>query len=480
MKKRVLSAIMILALCFCVFPASASADVLTEDLPEVDAGSYAVIDGDTQQVLFGNDYDKTVDPGSLVQVMTAVLIIEEGNLNDSVTVPEIPEAANKGNRLYLRKGEKVNLSDLLEGIIIYNANDAAIAAANHLAGSEKAFVEEMNARAKELGMADTTFTSVYGSGKNQKTTAHDMAILAAHASSLPKYVELAIQPTLDWESEMNQDTVTNVNGMQNVEQQAVGIKLNQEDPVNLAASMSKGHRTIVGVMLDCDAEDSAYVQMQDILNLGLENTSVVDLITKDEVVATLNFGENKSVRVAATDNYAITTTQGDSSKYRSMVVVDQTELPINEGDEIGTVRIYEGDEVIDEVPVKALDSVSAGINWSFVILVIALILCVLLVIYMMLKRMPHKNSGGPRPPQKPNAGKPVQGKNAPAARVSHPPQNKPMPQGQRPVQKAPGAKRPPQGNGLNKGNLKNPSVGSNAGRQGLEQRLKEKNNGGRR
>ncbi|MDQ9788272.1 serine-type D-Ala-D-Ala carboxypeptidase, partial [Acinetobacter baumannii] len=82
----------------------------------------------------------------------AVIIIESGNLNDSVTVPEIPEAANKGNRLYLCKGEKINLSSLLEGIIVYNANDAAIAAAKHIAGSEKAFVDEMNARAKDLGM----------------------------------------------------------------------------------------------------------------------------------------------------------------------------------------------------------------------------------------------------------------------------------------------------------------------------------------
>ena len=152
MKKRVIAVLMVLALCLSFLPTAASADVLTEDLPEVGAANYVVIDGDTHQVLFGNDYDKSIDPGSLVQMMTAVIIIDEGNLNDSVTVPEIPEDANNGNRLYLRKGEKINLSDLLEGIIIYNANDAAIAAANHLAGSEDAFVEKMNAKAKELGM----------------------------------------------------------------------------------------------------------------------------------------------------------------------------------------------------------------------------------------------------------------------------------------------------------------------------------------
>lgn len=481
MKKRVLAALMILALCVGFLPSQASADVLTEDLPEVGAASYAVIDGDTHQVLFGNDYDSAVDPGSLVQMMTAVIIIEEGNLNDSVTVPEIPEDANNGNRLYLRKGEKINLSDLLEGIIIYNANDAAIAAANHLAGSESAFVEEMNAKAKELGMNDTTFASCYGSAEDQTTTAYDMALLAAHASSLPKYVELAIQPTLDWDSEMNQDTVTNVNGMQNVEQQAIGLKINPSDPINLTASLSQGDRTVVGAMTDCESEDGAYSDMQEALNLGLENTSVVDLITKDETVTTLNFGENKSVRVAATEDYAITTSEGNSGNYRSSVIINHPELPINEGDEVGVLRVYDGDEAIDEVPLVALDTVGAGINWAFVLVVILIILYIatFLFFYTNIKKRQLRPAGGA------NRGARPAGKKVPPARASRPHQVKPgsKPQSGAP-QRAPQQKKPAS-NGLSKNAMKNPSVGSNAGRQGLEQRLKEKqnsghNNGGRR
>lgn len=474
MKKRVIAVLMVLALCVGLLPVSASADVLTEDLPEVGAANYVVIDGDTKQVLFGNDYDKSIDPGSLVQMMTAVIIIENGNLNDSVTVPEIPEAANNGNRLYLRKGEKINLSDLLEGIIIYNANDAAIAAANHLAGSENAFVEEMNAKAKELGMDDTTFTSVYGSADGQTSTARDMAVLAAYASSLPKYVELAIQPTLDWDSEMNQDTVTNVNGMQNVEQQAIGIKLSPSDPINLTASLSQSNRTIVGAMIDCDSEEDAYTDMQEALNLGIENTSVVNLISKDETVTTLNFGGDKSVRLAATKDYAITTSQGESGNYRSSIVVDKTELPINEGDQVGVIRIYDGDEAIDEVPLVAQDSAKAGINWLFVLTALLSILYIATLIYNALKRVQRRSSGGKRLPNKLGGNK-----KTPASRVSRPHQSKAgakapqHPQQQRPSQKTPAS-------GQNKHAVKNPSMGSNAGRQGLEQRLKEKGNGGRR
>ena len=489
MKKRVLSALMVLVMCLGLMPGMASADVLTEDLPEVDAASYCVIDGDTNQVLFGNDYNKSFDPGSLVQMMTAVLIIEEGNLNDSVTVPEIPENANDGNRLYLRKGEKISLNSLLEGIIIYNANDAAIAAASHLAGSADDFVTEMNNRAKELGMEDTTFASVYGSAEDQTTTAQDMAILAAHASSLPKYVELAIQPTLDWDSEMNQDTVTNVNGMQNVEQQAIGIKISPSDPLNLAASISKGERTVIGVMMDCESEDGAYLQMQSVMDFGMENTDVVDLVSKDEVVTTLNFEGDKSVRIAASADYAMTTSQGNSSSFRSAIVINQAELPINAGDEVGVMQIYDGDEVIDEVPLIAEDSAQAGFNWLMLLTVLLAIALVAVIVMNLFKRPTHPG-GGQSGTRKPAAKKPAGAKHVtPPARVSHPQQNRPASgrapqqgkaQGQRPAPKS-GAHS---SSGLSKNAMKNPSVGSSAGRQGLEQRLKERSThdprGGRR
>ena len=478
MKKRVLSLVLMLSMLFSLVPQAASADILKkDDVPEVDASSYAIIDGDTNQVLFGKNYDKAMDPGALVQIMTAVIIIENGNLNDSVTVPEIPESANKGNRLYLRKGEKINLNDLLEGIIVYNANDAALAAAKHITGSEKAFVEEMNARAKELGMSDTTFASVYGKKEGQTSNARDMAILAAHASTLPKYVELAIQPTLEWESEMNQDTLTNVNGMQDVESNAVGIKINPSEPIHLTSSITKKHRTIVGAMLNCESEDIAYTQMQECLNVGLENTSVVNLVNKGTTVTTMNFSKDKAVRVAASKDYSITTTEGDSGNYSSMVVLDKVELPINKGDQVGTIKIYEGEKVVDEVPLKAQDSVKAGINWW-------MILCILLVIaYIVSMVFLFKNLGRFMKHGTRLSKKAPQGKNTPAARVSHPPQQKrPAPKsGSRPPQqKTHPSKKPPQG-GLNATNMKNPSVGSNAGRQGLEQRLKDKNNpGGRR
>ena len=479
MKKRVLSVVLFLTMLLSIVPPAANADVLKKDLPKVNASSYAIIDGESQQVLFGKDYNKSMDPGNLVQMMTAILIIENGNLNDSVVVPEIPEAANDGNRLYLRKGEKVNLNNLLEGIIIYNANDAAIAAANHLAGSQKDFVAEMNERAKELGMKDTTFASSYGSAKNQTSTAKDMAILAAHAESLPKYVELAIQPTLEWDSEMNQDNVINVNGMQEVEPEAVGLKIDSSENPHLTAGITKGSRVIVGAMLKCLDEESAYTQMQECLHIGLENTSLINLVTKGKTVTTMNFGKDKSVRVAPSKDYAVTTSQGNSNEFSTVFSLDKVKLPISEGDQVGVVKIYNGDEVLDEVPLKAENAAKASMNWWKIFAIFMIIFYIISMIFVVknvnqILRRKHVVHSGKAPahsnhPPKPGAKPQSKSHTHTAPKKSHPDVSH--------------AKRRPDNDSranISKSAMQHPSVGSNAGRQGLEQRLKDKKTGGNR
>ena len=165
------------------------------------------------------------------------------------------------------------------------------------------------------------------------------------------------------------------------------------------------------------------------------------------------------------------------------MVLDKVELPISKGDKIGEIKIYEDDKVIDEVPLKAQDSVKGSINWWLVLCVLLIIVYIGSVLYLFknmhhVAKHVHKKAPQPRAPQ---------GK-APQSRVTRAPQKRPAPKnGQHPQTKKgahppqkPQASRKPTNIGLNATNMKNPSVGSNAGRQGLEQRLKEKNNGGKR
>ena len=149
-------------------------------------------------------------------------------------------------------------------------------------------------------------------------------------------------------------------------------------------------------------------------------------------------------------------------------MINQAQLPINEGDEVGVLRIYEGDEAIDEVPLVALDTVSAGFNWLLLVVIALVVLYIATFVFLFSNvKKRQQRSGGSRP-SKPG------GKKMPAARASRPHQSGQQPQQKRPAQHKPGAD-----GRLSKGTLKNPSVGSNAGRQGLEQRLKERQDGNR-
>lgn len=461
MKRRLIAALTMLLLLTALLPGAARADILEDDLPTVDAESYVVVDGDTGTVLFGKDYAKEVDPGSLVQIMTAVLIIEEGNLNDTVTVDALPDEASEGNRLYLREGEKVTMSNLLEGIIVYNANDAAVAAAVHVAGSTDTFIKMMNERARALGMSNTTFASVFGKAEGQTTTAEDLAILSAHASSLPKYVELAIQPKMDWEGEMNQDTYINVNGMQDVDPQAVGIKFNS-DTVDLSASLSKTDRTVVGVMLGCGNETTAYSQMQSALDLAMENTAAQKVVSKGDVVTTLNFSGNRSIPVAAADSFSITAATGELAGITTKIVLNKVELPIRKGDEVGTINIYNGDKQVSEIALTAQASASAGINWLLVITGILSILYIATLVYNFINSY-RKKGGKAKPPRKKGAS-PV---SRPRMRTNteHASDDSAARSTRRPAPRRP----------------QNPSIGSAEGRKGLEERLeRNKAEGNRR
>ena len=453
MKKRLIAALTVLMMLTALLPGAAQADILEDDLPTVDAQSYIVADGDTGTVLFGSDYNKEVDPGSLVQIMTAVLIIEEGNLNDTVTVGTLPDEANEGNRLYLREGEKVTMSDLLEGIIVYNANDAAVAAATHIGGNTDTFIDMMNRRAQDLGMTHTTFKSVFGKADGQTTTAQDMAILAAHASSLPKYVELAIQPNMDWDGEMNQDTYVNVNGMQDVDPQAVGIKFNTDD-VDLAATLTKSDRTVVGVMLGGQTETTSYDQMQAVLDLAMENTAAQKVVSKGDVVTTLNFSGNRSIPLAADDSFSITAATGDLSGITTKIVLNKVELPISQGDAVGVMNIYNGNEQVGEVKLIAQASASEGVNVLLIVTCILSLLYIATLIYNFITRH-HRKPARPKAPRKGGA-----------APVSRPRMRSNAQEG---AAKSTAPQAAPRKNAPRR--PQNPSAGSAEGRRGLEERL---------
>lgn len=461
MEKRILAMWLLLAFCVAwLLPQAASADVLKDNLPEVGSGSYVVIDGDTGETLFGKKYDTKFDPATLTQMMTAVLILEHGNLKEKVTAPSMPAAINSGNTVYIRKNEEFQLGELLEAIVVYNANDAAYAAAVHLGGSVEGFVEMMNKEAEKLDMNNTTFVSPYGSAKGQKSTALDMARLAAKASSFDKYVELTMKPSMNWNGEMfAQEDLPNACAFQQVMEEGIGLKFsnekNEKDVAqHLAAAVSKGGRTVVGVLVDSSNQSILYQEMENVLNFGINNTKSTKVLRKKEPISTIQFDEKKSLQVATKKDYSVTVANQEMADIRTNVILDGIQPPVKSGDKVGVVQVFNGDEELKAVPLYALGDVKKDRNiWIAVAILLALlyILSIFARSFQQLRKRMDKSrkaaqkaiSGARRPARKPQ----VLNKN-----------DRPRSKGSK---------------GLTSNKRENPSLGSNEGRRGLEQKVQE-------
>ncbi|MDD5559576.1 MAG: D-alanyl-D-alanine carboxypeptidase [Candidatus Methylomirabilis sp.] len=160
------------------------------DPDQLSAASAILMDADTGAILFARHHMEQRSPASTTKIMTALLILEEGRLDDKVVISE-RAAAVTGTGLGLRRGQRVVLRDLLWAILLKSANDAALAAAEHVGGSEEGFVEKMNAKANSLGMQGTHFANPHGlDNPDHYSTAHDLAILARQALRNPTFARM--------------------------------------------------------------------------------------------------------------------------------------------------------------------------------------------------------------------------------------------------------------------------------------------------
>lgn len=461
MIKRIIGMCLLLSMLMLVYPYTASADVFKDNLPKVSSNSYVVLDGDTGEVLFGKDYDKEFDPSVMAQMMTAILIIERSGLSDEVKAPEMPGSINSGNTVYIRKNESFRMGDLLEAIILYNANDAAYAAAVHVGGSVENFVKLMNEEAKKLKMDHTEFKSPYGKAEGQKTTPRDMALLAAKASSLEKYVEYTLKPKMNWNGEMfAQENIPNVNGFPRIMKDGIGIKLaerkeDKKNIFNLAASLTKNGRTIVSVFCNEDDEVTLYKDSAEALNFGMKNSKSMKLIKKGTAITVLNFGTNKSVKAVPDRDLSITVGTDTSSDIRTETNLTKSERPIKKGDQIGSIDVYSGENKVDSINLIADGSVSKGINWLMVLLFILSALFIISVILRWYYQIRRRSKKGGRVPK-------AIGGNVMSRTVK---KSKSLMKQQ---------KQPPKKTTKKITSHSNPSVGSSEGRKALEQKLQEK------
>ncbi len=339
----------------------------------VDAKSAILIDAGSGTVLFEQNSRDRLPPASVTKVMTMLLVMEaiergQMSLEDQVTISE-KAASMGGSQMYMEPGEQQKLETLMLGIAVCSANDACVAAAEHHSGTVEIFVENMNKRAKELGMKDTNFVNTNGLPvANHYTSAYDIALMS---KELVKH-----QKIQDWfhiwmtnitvglpGKKQTELGLTNTNRLIKTYPGATGIKtgFTQEAGYCLSASAQKGDLSLIAVIMGSPTSKVRFAEAAKLLDYGFANYDAVKLAEKGEPMGmvVIEKGAPNLVNAVAPEHVSVLVKKGEKDTIKGELVFrDAISAPINKGDQLGELVIYKQDKEIARHPVVAEESVN--------------------------------------------------------------------------------------------------------------------------
>lgn len=341
--------------------------------PPIDAKGYILIDAGSGDVLAESNADASLPPASLTKIMTSYLIIEglmNGQLGeqDQVRISENAWRTGGGggknnSSMFLEVNSQVPLLDLLRGVIIQSGNDSSIALAEHMAGSESAFAQHMNAQAAKLGMKSTTYENATGlPSPNHRTTARDLAILSrAVVNHHEKYYPLYAEKEFTW----NNHTQLNRNLLLWRDPSVDGIKTGHTEEAGycLVASAKQGEMRLISVVMGTSGEQTRAVESQKLLSFGFRNFESKRLYEAGSVLqqARVWKGAAAQVDVGVADALVMTLPRGSQDKLQAQVAVEKIiEAPIAQGQVLGTLTVTLDGKTILSHPVTALNAVEQG------------------------------------------------------------------------------------------------------------------------
>ena len=339
--------------------------------PALNATSYILVDFSSGKELVSQDADATVEPASITKLMTAYVVFHElaaGNLKltDMVTVSENAWRTG-GSRMFIEVNTQVSIEDLLKGMIIQSGNDASVALAEHIAGSEATFAGLMNHYAQQLGMKSSHFENATGlPGENHIVSARDIALLAA--AIIREFPEL-----YEWYSEKeftyNEIRQHNRNTLLWHDPAVDGIKTGHTDSAGycLASSAIKGGMRLISVVMGADSEKQRADDSQKLLNYGFRFFETHQLYTANEQLDTVKVwkGETDQLPLGLAESLFVTIPRGQYAQLDAAIRLPGTlTAPIIQNAVIGEVRVtLDGDDIATR-PLIALAGIPEGGFWS--------------------------------------------------------------------------------------------------------------------
>lgn len=357
MKKLAFILLNILILNIC-------AGVYAEALKPTDiiGESAILIDRDTGQILYEKNPHKQLYPASTTKIMTGILAIEKGNLDDIVTIDQEVVDRTDGSHIALEPGERLKLRELLYALLIESANDAAVAIAIHISGSVEKFADLMNEKAKELGALNTHFVNPNGlPDENHVTTAYDLSLMAKYAMKNPIFSDIvknhtySIPPTNKKTEKRFFNSANRLlysNKKINVDGEIVPIKYDGIDGVKsgytvaaqqcLVSSATRGTNRLIAVVLKSDGRN-IYVDMHKLLNYGFNNFQKVNISFKNEFVDNIKVEKSNTPYVAGIIENSIEVLVPKNAKdkiEKRINVKEYVSAPIKKGESLGKVEYF--------------------------------------------------------------------------------------------------------------------------------------------
>ena len=364
-----LFSLLLYAFAGCCIALSANAQLPPPTAPAVEARAWLLLDFNSGQVLASHNASERFEPASLTKLMTAYLTfgaLKQKSLKPDQVIPVSTRAwKSEGSRMFIEPNKPVIVEDLLRGMIVQSGNDASVALAEAIGGSEEVFAQMMNREAKRLGLANTSFTNATGLPNPQLySSAQDLSqLVVALIRDFPEHYALYSQK----EFRYNNITQANRNRLLWLDPTVDGVKTGFTDNAGycLITSARRGERRLVSVVLGTASESARATESQKLLNWGFQFFDSVKLYARNQSVTQLRVwkGSSDMIKAGFTSDLYLALPKGQSDKIKASVESLQPLLaPVTPGQRVATLKLEIDGKPYRELPVVALEAVPvAGI-----------------------------------------------------------------------------------------------------------------------
>lgn len=349
------------------------ADVNEDNTLNLESGAAILIEQTTGKILYAHNMHEQLRPASVTKIMSILLIMEAidgGRIKYEDTVPCSENAhAMGGSQIWLDTTENLTVRDMLKSICVVSANDCTVAMAEYLAGSEEAFVQMMNAKAKTLGMNDTCFKNCHGIDEDgHVTSAYDIALMS---KELLNNHPIITEFTTIWMDSIRdgKSSLVNTNKLIRNYKGATGLKTGSTSIAlyNLSASATRDGLSLIGVIMKAPTTKIRFAEATKILNYGFANYNSKNFGNKGDVICTadINKGIKSKVNLVLEKDASVLVKKGDNGNITQNIIIDKNiTAPIEEGDVLGKIEYNAGENKILEINLVAQENVEKNNMWN--------------------------------------------------------------------------------------------------------------------